>query len=66
MTSDKAFSRFLSVFGMFERILYIERTDVTSPFFYMSAEGDEPICKISICNFSVLILKNQFFNFLSP
>ena len=31
----KAFLYFLAVFGMFERIIYIEPTDVTSPFFFI-------------------------------
>ena len=33
VTWDKAFSRFSADFGVFERIIYIERTEITSPFF---------------------------------
>ena len=62
VTWGMAFSCFLAVFGVFEWIIYIERTYVTSPFLiFKFAEGDEPICKISFCNVGALILKNSIF-----
>ena len=40
VTWGKAFSQFSAVFGVFDRIIYKERTDVTSPFFQSSLLKD--------------------------
>ena len=37
VTWGKAFSWFSAVFGVFDRIIYTECTDVTSPFFHSQA-----------------------------